>query len=83
MELAADCGRCGRSFPLVELVADAATVGRCPRCAEPLLEGYAALAVPLVRELLAAAAAAERSSERLADVAPLVRLHGVTLGAPT
>jgi uncharacterized paraquat-inducible protein A len=67
------CGRCGESFPLVEVV-DSGTPGHCPRCGVALAPEYAAVLVSAVRQVLAAAAVLEQSGAQLADVAPLLHI---------
>jgi hypothetical protein len=67
------CGRCGESFPLLEVV-DSGTPGRCPRCGVALAPEYGAVFVSAVRQLLAAAAVLEQSGGQLADVAPLLHV---------
>lgn len=78
-EVAAHCGRCGQRFPLAALVADAAALGRCPLCQEQLLGDYAAVALPLVRELLDAAARGRRAAGTLAELGTALRLDPVGL----
>lgn len=70
------CGRCGESFPLLEVVEStgSAQVGHCPRCGVALAPGYAAVLVSAVRQVLAAAAALDASGSQLADVAPLLHI---------
>lgn len=81
MDVAAWCGRCGGSFPLAVAVADAASVGRCPRCHEALGEGYSASVVPAIRRLLAAAEALRSSAEELTATAPALHIDDVDLAA--
>ncbi|MDX6206821.1 MAG: hypothetical protein QOF39_2878 [Frankiales bacterium] len=73
MSVLAWCGRCGESFPLLELV-DSGTPGSCPRCGVALAPEYAAVMVSAVRQVIAAAAVLEQSGTQLADVAPLLHI---------
>lgn len=81
MEVAAWCGRCGGSFPLGVVVADAAAVGRCPRCHEPLGEGYSATVVPAIRRLLSAAEALRSSAVELTATAPALHVDDADLAS--
>ena len=81
MEVGAWCGRCGGSFPLAVAVADPATVGRCPRCHEPLGEGYSATVVPAIRRLLDAAEALRSTAEELTATAPALHIDDADLAA--
>jgi hypothetical protein len=67
------CGRCGESFPLLEVV-DSPTPGHCPRCGVALAPDYAAVLVSAVRQVVAAAVALDASGSQLADVAPLLHI---------
>jgi hypothetical protein len=67
------CGRCGESFPLLEVV-DSGTPGHCPRCGVALAPEYAAVMVSAVRQVIAAAAVLQQSGAQLADVAPLLHI---------
>lgn len=79
MEVAAWCGRCGGSFPLAVAIADPAAVGRCPRCSEPLGEGYSATVVPAIRRLLDAAEALRATAEELTATAPALHIDDADL----
>ena len=81
MDVAAWCGRCGGSFPLVEVIADPAAMGRCPRCHEPLADGYSATAVPAIRRLLDAAEALRATATELTATAPALHIDDTALGA--
>ncbi len=73
MNVTAWCGRCGESFPLLEVV-DSGTPGHCPRCGVAFAPDYAAVMVSAVRQVLAAAAVLDQSGGQLRDVAPLLHI---------
>jgi hypothetical protein len=73
MNVTAWCGRCGESFPLLEVV-DSGTPGHCPRCGVALAPGYATVLVSAARQVLAAAAVLEQSGAQLTDVGPLLHI---------
>jgi hypothetical protein len=81
VDVAAWCGRCGGSFPLVEAVSDPNTMGRCPRCAEPLGEGYSATVVPAIRRLLAATQSVRDAAAELTATAPSLHIDDSALVA--
>jgi hypothetical protein len=81
VDVAAWCGRCGGSFPLVEVIADAGAMGRCPRCAEPLGEGYSATVVPAIRRLLTAAETLRETAIELQATAPSLHIDDAALAA--
>jgi hypothetical protein len=81
VDVAAWCGRCGGSFPLVEVIADPGAMGRCPRCSEPLGEGYAATVVPAIRRLLDAAQTLRDAATELTATAPSLHIDGPAVAA--
>ena len=81
MDVAAWCGRCGSSFPLVEVISDPATMGRCPRCSEPLGEGYSATVVHAIRRLLDSAQVLREAASELTATAPSLHIDDAALAA--
>ncbi len=69
MRVVANCGWCGASFALTELLA-AGSEGRCPRCAVSLAPDYAGVLDAALRDLSAAAEALAGSLWQVREVSP-------------